>query len=145
MYTKVYKSDFRAKWIAASDELLSRFDREKTPEFPRAKFIWGRYTRIHMRRLFCVDSELAGAFIHIKCDNIADLYINGICVCEERQDSGYIDITDKLTKGENILIIRAYQTATPDTFSSALTGGIRLIYKNGKNEDIVTDKDFEIL
>ncbi len=145
MYTKVYKSDFRAKWISASDSLLSRFDREKTPEFPCARFIWGWYTRIHFRRIFSVDGELSRAFIHIKCDNIADLYINGFCVSFEKCDSGAVDITDLLTQGENVLAIRAYQTATHDSFSSALTGGIRLSYKNGREEDILTDESFEFL
>ena len=64
MYTKVYKSDFDAKWISASNEFLSRFDREKTPEFPSAKFIWSWYTRIHFRRVFSLDEELSSAFLH---------------------------------------------------------------------------------
>ena len=42
MYKREYKSDFSAKWICASDKYLEKFNRPKTPEFPNAKYIWGR-------------------------------------------------------------------------------------------------------
>lgn len=62
MYTGECKSDFCAQCICASDKYLENFNRPKTPEFPTAKYIWGRrYTRVHFRRIFCVEKPISRA------------------------------------------------------------------------------------
>ena len=144
MYTREYKSDFSAKWICASDTYLKSFDRPKSPSFQGAKFIWGRrYTRAYFRRLFDINKKVVNAYLHILCDNIFDVYVNGKNLVCEKKDSGLVDITESLVAGENLLMIRAYQTATPNSFTSALTGGIRIEYTDGTSEEIVTDESFE--
>ncbi len=40
-------------------------------------------------------------------------------------------------------MLRAYQTASPDSFTSAITGGLRITYADGTTEDIVTDAPFD--
>jgi len=144
MYKKEFRYDFKAKWICAPDGLLARFDRKKTEEFPNAKFIWGRrYTRAYFRRVFCVGGEPTSSFMRFKCDNIFDVFLNGEQITSELRDTGKANITPYLKSGENLLMIRAYQTAVPDSFSSAITGGIHIEYKDGQTEDIVTDGNFE--
>ena len=143
IYKKEYKPDFKAKWICASDSYLEEYNRPKTAEFPTAPFMWGkRYTRVHFRRIFKACNGIKEAYLHLLCDNIMDVYLNGKSVSSEKKDTGKIDILSYLTD-DNILMIRAYQTATPDSFTSAITGGLRIIYENGNVENILTDENFE--
>lgn len=144
MYQKKYRSDFKAKWICAPDEYLKNFDRPKAEEFPNAKFIWGRrYTRAYFRRVFKVLENPTHAYLHFICDNLVDIFINGTLVSFELPDTQKIDITNLLVPGTNLITVRAYQTASPDSFTSALTGGIHIEYANGASEDILTDESFE--
>ena len=144
MYKREYKSDFSAKWICASDKYLEKFNRPKTPEFPNAKYIWGRrYTRVHFRRVFEIQKKVSCAYFHFLCDNIFDVYVNGRLVSFEMRDSGVVNINDALVEGKNLLMIRAYQTSTPDSFTSALNGGLRIEYEDGSADDILTDESFE--
>lgn len=141
-YNKEYRA-FNAEWICAPDSYLKSFERPKAKEFPNAPFIWGRrYTRVHFRRIFKVTGSIKHAYLHMLCDNVIDIYINGKCVCFEKQDSKLVDITEYLVS-DNILMIRAYQTSTPYSFTSGITGGIRIFYENGTTEDILTDNSFE--
>lgn len=144
MYTRDFKTDIEAKWICASDEFLRKFDRPKADEFSNARFIWGRrYTRAYFRRLFNVDKDVSAAYLHMLCDNIFDVYLNGKKLSFEKKDTGMVDIAEFLSKGENLLMIRAYQTASPFSFTSALTGGLRINYSDGSYEEIITDESFE--
>ena len=143
IYKNQKKSDFKAKWICASNDFLEQYNRPKADEFPTAPFMWGkRYTRVHFRRLFKIEGNVKQAYIHLLCDNIIDVYLNGTLISFESKDTGKTDITEHLTD-DNILMIRAYQTASPDSFTSAITGGLRIIYENGNVEDILTDESFE--
>ena len=144
MYTCEYKSDFSAKWICASDKFLEKFNRPKAEEFQNAKYIWGRrYTRAYFRRVFNIEKTVSNAYFHFLCDNLCDVYINGKEVSFEKRDTGRVNIKDYLVDGKNLLMIRAYQTASPDSFTSALTGGVRIEYNDGTGEDILTDESFE--
>lgn len=143
-YTVSERSGWRARFISAPDALLADADRPHTKEFPAAPFLWGvNYTRQHLRRVFTLDALPVRAYLHVLCDNTTDVFLNGSLISEDKADTGCLDITAHLRTGENLLWIRAFQTAVPDSFTSAVTGGIRLFYADGKTEDIVTDSGFQ--
>lgn len=143
MYTKVEKSDFLASWIFAPQTLLDHVDCLKMIDFPNAKFIWGRdYVRQHLCRVFWIDGELSAAFLHFVSDNVFDLFLNGNCVASNVTDFSREDLLRLFKQGKNVLWIRTYQTATPERFTSALIGGIRLTYANGETQEILTDDQF---
>ena len=144
MYRREYKDNFTAKWICASDEFLEKFNRPKTVEFQGADFIWGRrYTRAYFRRVFELERLPDTAWFHFLCDNLCDIYINGKCASFEKRDTGVVDVKELLVKGKNILMIRAYQTADPDSFTSALTGGLHMSFNDADDVDLLTDNGFE--
>lgn len=143
MYS-ITEKDTKAKWICASNELLKNFDRKKANEFPDASFIWGWYTRLHFRRIFDVCDVPKSAKLHFLCDNVIDVYINGVEVICDVRDTEIIDVCKYIKKGSNILVIRAYQTADPESFTSALTGGIELKFDD-RAERIISDNDFEVM
>ena len=143
-YTVTEKSDWNARFISAPDALLADADRPHTAEFPNAPFLWGwNYTRQHLRRVFSLKTLPERAILHFLCDNTTDVFLNGTCICADKADTGSIDITGYLRTGENLLWIRAFQTAIPDSFTSAVTGGIRFFYEDGKTEELVTDGAFQ--
>ena len=143
MYSRVEKSDFLASWISAPQTLLERLDRLRAEEFPDAKFIWGRdYVRQHLCRTFTVDKTVSHAFMHFICDNVIDIFLNGGLVASDVKDFASSDIVPLLKQGKNILWVRTNQTATPNTFTSALIGGIRMSYADGETVEIVTDEKF---
>ncbi len=79
------------------------------------------------------------------CDNLFDLWLNGKQIVLDSKHLTLADITELLVDGENNLHIRGYQSATYNTFSSAITGGIRLYYEDGHIEEIVTDASFKLV
>ena len=140
MYTREEKTDFSARWISASDQLLSSLDGARPIEFPSAKFIWGRdYVRQHLGRRFNVDKGFCRAFMHFSCDNLFDVFLNGSCIASDVRDYS-ADVS--LRQGENILWLRTYQTDTPDRFTAAIIGGIAIEYMDGRRENVVTDEGF---
>ena len=143
MYTRKKMRDFSAKWIAAPDALLARYDRARAEEFPTAKFIWGRdYVRQHLMRPFCIKARPARAFLHMICDNSMDVFLNGVCLASDVRDFLCEGLEKYLCEGKNILWVRAFQTDTVESFTSALIGGLRWEYADGGREEIVTDEQF---
>ena len=143
MYTRDKKSDFLGRWISAPSALLDQFDRPRAAEFPQAKFIWGRdYVRQHFLRTWVSDAIPERTLLHFACNNSMDIYFNGVCIASDVRDFLSDSLQSYWKKGENILWIRAFQTATVESFTSALIGGIRWEYADGGVEEIVTDEKF---
>lgn len=143
-YTVEKKNFGKAKFISAPKEELLRFSRPKEENFPNAKFIWPfGNTRFHSYRLFCPKAKIVRAEAAFLCDNLFDLWLNGKQIASDTRHLSLTDITEYISEGENNLHIRGYQSATYKTYSSAITGGIRLYYENGEIEEIVTDESFK--
>ncbi len=143
MFAKEYKT-ISGQWICAPDSYLEKYSHPKTAEFPTAEFIWSRRNvRCYFRRVFTPAKAVQSAFLHLWCNNGMAVYLNGNPICAFEKDTGKVDVTNLLTAQENLLAIKAYQTAEPHFFTSGLTGGVHLEYEDGTAEDIVTDGHFE--
>ncbi len=140
----VERRDFSAaKLISAPLSVLESLSRPKEENFPSAKYIWPYgCTRFHTVRFFTPKARVIKAQAAFLCDNLFDLWLNGRQIACDTKHLCLTDITDCIADGENNLHIRGYQSGTYKTFSSAITGGIRLFYENGETEDIVTDGNF---
>lgn len=140
---KIHSFPDKAQWICAPGTKLKEIPVLHNPDFPSAPFLYGQfYIRQHLRRVFSLEQLPVSVFCTFSCENRFDLFINGQCVMERVSESGKVDLLPFLRLGDNILMLRVYQTATPDQFVSAVTGGIRLEYKNGRAEEILTDSSF---
>ncbi len=94
MYQREFNNDFSASWICAPDSYLKQFDRPRTDEFRDAPFMWSRrYVRVHFRLDFAVKAPVANAFLHMLCDNIMDVFLNGEQIVCEEKDTGYGRVT----------------------------------------------------
>ena len=143
MYSRTEKSDFVASWIAAPSTLQERLACLQAQAFPNAKYIWGRdYVRQHLCRVFAIEGGISSALMQLACDNVIDVFLNGSCVASRVKSFSSEDVARYLKPGKNLLWIRTYQTATPDRFTSALIGGLRLTYANGDVQEVVTDENF---
>ena len=141
----IEEKDFsKAQYISANRDMMAKFSRPKAKEFPNAKYIWPMgYVRFHLYRLFTPKKKIKKAELAFLSDNIFDLWINGRQVAENTKHIPLTDVTEFIGSSENNLHIRGYQTDTDETFSSAMTGGIRLYYEDGETEEIVTDENFK--
>lgn len=145
-YTVTEKDFSGAKLLTPSQEALSLFDRPKESHFPEAPFWWPlACTRFHGRKAFTPQKPVAKAEAAFLCDNLFDLWLNGIPFARETRHLALTDITVLVNPGENELHIRGWQTGSRDSFVSAITGGIRLHYTDGTREDIYLDKQARIL
>lgn len=136
----------KAAFISAPASLRSQFSRPKEENFPGASYIWPYgCTRFHTYRLFTPSKAVAKAEMAFLCDNLFDVWLNGRQIAEDVKHLPLTDITSFLAEGENNLHIRGYQSGTYETFSSAMTGGVRLSYEDGSVEEIVTDGQFKQL
>lgn len=142
-YTTEYKDFSAAKPILASQTALERFNRPKEAHFPTAKYLWVQgYTRFHAYRLFTPEKTVIRAEAAFLCDNTFSLWLNGHPIAQETTHLPLTDITHALIAGENNLHLRAFQTKTDQSYSAAITGGVRLYYEDGTCEEIVTDDSF---
>lgn len=140
METKVFS---RASFISAPVQVRERFNRPKEETFPKALYIWPYgCERFHAYRLFTPGKEVVKAETAFLCDNLFDVWLNGLQIAEDVKHLALTDITDLVKSGENNLHIRGYQSGTDASFSAAITGGIRLYYADGATEEIVTDRSF---
>ena len=139
-----YEKDFSsAMFISPDKTALMQFDRPKEENFPNALYVWPfGCERFHAYRLFTPKKSVIKAEMAFLCDNLFDLWLNGKLVASDMKHLVLKDITGFLTTGENNLHIRGYQSASDETFTSAITGGIRLYYADGEKEEIVTDQQF---
>jgi len=132
-----------AQWICAPGSKLKEIPVLHNPDFPAALFLYGQlYIRQHLRKVFDLEELPVRCFCSFSCENKFDIFINGTCVAEHSAESGKVDLLPFLRHGDNILMLRVYQTASPDRFVSAVTGGIRLEYKSGNTEEMLTDPSF---
>ncbi len=142
-YTKTEKDFGAASFISAPQSEILKFNIPKDPNFPNAMYIWPKtLTRFHACRLFTPKKEVLKVETSFTCDNIFDLWLNGKQFAEEVKSIPLTDVTNLLCEGENNLHIRAYQSNDDERFSSSMTGGIRITYKDGEVEEIVTDESF---
>ena len=131
-------------YISPNKDTLAKISRPKETEFPNAKYIWPLgYVRFHTFRLFSPAKNVVKAELAFLCDNLFDLWLNGNKVAENTNHIPLTDITELINSSENNLHIRGYQSKTDESFSSAITGGIRLYYADGETEEIVTDENFK--
>lgn len=142
-YTTVTRDFSNADLIFAPISELLRFSRPKAESFPNASFIWPfGCTRFHAIRPFTPKGRVVRAEAEFLCDNLFDLWLNGERIAADTKHLSLTDITKYVCEGENNLHLRGYQSATYKTFSSAISGGVRLFYENGETEEIVTDNSF---
>lgn len=143
----IKEKDFSAaKMISGAKTILAKLNRPTSPEFPNAKYIWPLgCTRAHIYRLFTPKKQPVRVEAAFLCDNQFDLWLNGGQICHDTQELPLTDITELLTNGENNLHIRVYQSATFNSYSAAISGGIRLFYGDGTTEEIVTDSTFKTI
>lgn len=133
-----------ASFISAPLEARESFNRPKEKEFPNASYIWPfGYERFHTFRLFKIEKAVKRVEIAFLCDNLFDVWLNGIQLAADTTHLQLLDVTKVIVHGENNLHIRAYQSGTDETFSAALTGGIRIIYADSTVEELVTDGSFK--
>lgn len=139
-----YEKDFSsAMFISPDKTALMQFDRPKEENFPNALYVWPfGCERFHAYRLFTPQRAIIKAEMAFLCDNLFDVWLNGKLVACDVKHLELKDVTEFLTEGENNLHIRGYQSASDETFSAAITGGIRLYYADGEKEEIVTDQQF---
>ncbi|MBQ8388069.1 MAG: family 78 glycoside hydrolase catalytic domain, partial [Clostridia bacterium] len=142
-YSREYRDFSSASLISAPAELCRRFDRPKEPSFPEAKFIWPHgYVRCHLYRLFTPRAGVKRVSAAFLCDNLFDVWVNGVRFATDTRHLELTDVTSAVTDGQNCLCIRAYQSSTYETFSAAITGGIRIEYADGTVEELLTDGEF---
>lgn len=134
-YSVVTREFNNSKWISGSTDFL--LGTENIKRIEGAKYLWNdHYARFCIRRYFDLE-KVEKSRIHLICDNIFDLYINGTLVSfEQKEFEG--DITEHLVVGRNRINIRAYQVSENDFFTSAITGEVVL-----GSERIVTDESWQ--
>ncbi len=143
-YSKSEMDFSRAKLISAGDSALKKFCRPKEENFPSAMYIWPfGCVRFHFFRLFRTENGVKSAELAFLCDNLFDVWLNGRQLACDTRHLELTDVTGLLKTGENNLHIRGYQSGTDESFSAAITGGIRLCYEDGSSEEIVTDGSFK--
>lgn len=143
-YNKSEMDFSNAKLISAGEESLKRFCRQKEENFPNAMYIWPfGCTRFHFFRLFTLCENIKSAEIAFLCDNLFDVWLNGVQIANDTKHLKLTDVTKYLKNGENNLHIRGYQSGSDESFSSAITGGIRIYYADGSVEEILTDGGFK--
>ena len=143
-YNKSEMDFSNAKLISAGEESLKRFCRQKEENFPNAMYIWPfGCTRFHFFRLFTLCENIKSAEIAFLCDNLFDVWLNGVQIANDTKHLKLTDVTKYLKNGENNLHIRGYQSGSDESFSSAITGGIRIYYADGCVEEILTDGGFK--
>lgn len=143
----VLERDFSAsKLLTPSNEALFLQNRPKEEHFPGSNYWWPlACTRFHACRLFTPSGKVIKAEAAFLCDNLFDLWLNGRQFASDTRRLELTDITALICDGENNLHIRGYQTNTDESFISAITGGIRLWYENGQQEEIYLDENARIL
>ena len=143
----IAEKDFsRAKLLTPSDAALATFNRPKEENFPNCDYWWPlAHTRFHACKLFKPASKVIKAEAAFLCDNLFDLWLNGQQFAFDTRHLTLTDITPLVQPGENNLHIRGYQSGSDESFISAITGGIRLFYENGTQEEIYLDANARIL
>lgn len=135
-----------AEFISASSEARAVFNRPKEEHFPNASYIWPYgCERFHTYRLFQLQKPVKRVELAFLCDNLFDLWLNGIQLAEDVKHLKLMDVTPYVRCGENNLHIRGYQSGTDTSYSSAITGGVRIFYEDGSQNEIVTDHEFQQL
>ena len=142
MYTKEERA-LRAEWISPCDDALAALDRPRVAGFPDADWIWPLgCTRFHAFRLFTPKKPVRRAELAMACGNALDVWLNGQAAAVHEPEIPLRDVTAMVRDGENQLHVRGYQSRSFDTFTAAMTGGLRLIYTDGTVEEIGTDGDW---
>ena len=136
----------RAKYISASQQSIENLYQQKENNFPNALYIWPKgCTRFHTYRLFTPQKEVRKAELAFLCDNLFDLWLNGVSVTTDTKHLQLTDVTKLLKNGENNLHIRGYQSGSDEFYSAAITGGVRIYYTDGTVDEIVTDNQFKMV
>lgn len=144
---EIIKRNFsNSAWISAPDNCAPSDELPPECDFENAMWIWPKqYVRRHLRKNFTLKKEIKSACAQFICDNKFDIYINGKQLSVYK-DTVYrcneTDISSMLTQGVNRIGIRTYQTNDPMHFTSALCGGIRIEYADGKEQTVLTDSDW---
>lgn len=120
MAYSVEKREFNnSKWISGKNDFLKTA--ESIESIDGALWMWSVfYVRAYFRKKFNVEKVIPTTARFI-CDNVFDLYINGKPLSINKKRF-FGDITSFLVEGENVINIRAYQTADDRFFTSAITG-----------------------
>lgn len=143
-YKKKEKDFSEVMYISPTEEALKPFERPRAESFPDAPYMWAYgCTRFHCFRIIEINKVLKKAEAELVCDNLFDIWINGKSVANDVRRLKLTDITEFLKSGENNVHIRAYQSGTDESFSSAITGGIRVYYDDGTSEEFLTDDCFK--
>lgn len=146
LYTITEKDFSAAKLLTPSEEAIAPFNRPKEENFPDSCYWWPlAHTRFHACKLFTPSSKVVKAEAAFLCDNLFDLWLNGQLFAFDTRHLTLTDITALIRDGENNLHIRGYQSGTDESFISAITGGIRLYYEDGTQEEVYLDQDARIL
>lgn len=134
----------KALLISAPGQAREKFNRPREENFPGASYIWPiGYVRFHAYRLFTPGKDVVKAELAFLCDNLFDVWLNGVQVAKDVKHLELTDVTTLFKSGENNLHIRGYQSGTDESYSAAITGGIRIYYTDGTVEEIVTDGQFK--
>lgn len=145
-YTITEKDFSAAKLLTPSDEAIALFNRPKETNFPGSNYWWPlAHTRFHACKLFTPSAQVVKAEAAFLCDNRFDLWLNGQQFAFDTRHLALTDITALVCDGENNLHIRGYQSGSDESFISAITGGIRLYYADGTQEEVYLDTDARIL
>lgn len=145
-YSSAGKDFSQAALLRPSRAALAAFDRPREEHFPNAPFWWPlACTRFHGCKVFSLREGIARAEAAFLCDNIFDLWLNGRQFAHKTRHLELTDITQLLTAGENNLHIRAWQSGEDERIMSAITGGIRVFYRDGSREEIFLDENARIL
>ena len=145
-YAPKVKDFSTAKLLTPSEAALLAFHRPREAHFPEAPYWWPlACTRFHACKLFTPRGEVAKAEAAFLCDNLFDLWLNGRPFAHQTRQLELTDITALVAPGENNLHIRAWQSADDERIMSAITGGIRLTYRDGSTENVYLDGEARIL
>ena len=133
----------KIKWISVPDSVLMKEQEKKYGKDCPGKWIWPcAYVRGHLRKDFTVPKPVKKADLYFECDNSFDLFLNGYPIEDK---GGKADIAVLLKEGENTIFIRVYQTGSMERFTSAIRGGIHLVYEDQTEEMQLTDSDWKAL
>lgn len=136
----------RAAFISAPKAVRECFNRPKEEAFPNAAYIWPfGCERFHTYRLFELTKPVKKVELAFLSDNLFDIWLNGTQIAADVIHLRLLDVTEAVVKGENNLHIRGYQSGTDETFSGAMTGGVRIYYEDGAVEELLTDAAFKQL
>lgn len=145
-YSLAEKDFSQAMLLTPPPEALALLSRPKEEHFPDSPYWWPlAHTRFHACKLFTPRERVVKAEAAFLCDNLFDLWLNGQQFAFETSHLVLTDITALIQAGENNLHIRGYQSASDESFISAITGGIRLYYTDGTQESIHWDSTSRIL